>query len=172
MSTATTVPSKRPLGLSGGYYFCAYACFVVVITSLCLVHREGNGYVTFGTLWASGHAAISGLNPYVDYPQTYQNGPAMGPDLNLNPPFVLPLLQLLSHLPIQQFTLVWTLLMGMFYAAGTALLGRNVPTLQARQLFWLLLSVPTIVTLGAGQIYGLPFFASVLAWVFATRNKR
>jgi hypothetical protein len=87
----------------------------------------------------------------------------MGPDLNFNPPCMLPLFQLLAHLPIQQFTVVWTLTMGLFFAAGVALLARNHPALQARQIFWMLLSIPTISTIVVGQIYGLPFFLCVLA---------
>jgi Glycosyltransferase family 87 len=150
------------------YYFCAYACFIVLVTSLCFVHREGNGYTTFGTYWASGHAAINDLNPYAAYPETFQNG--LGLDLNFNPPCVLPLLQLLSHLPIQQFAVVWTIAMGLFFAAGAALLVRNHPALQARQIFWLLFSIPTINTLVIGQIYGLPFFLCALAWLLIKRN--
>jgi Glycosyltransferase family 87 len=154
------------------YYFCAYACFIVLVTSLCFDHTEGNGYTTFGTYWASGHAAINDLNPYAAYPETFQNGSTLGPDLNFNPPCVLPLLQLLSHLPIRQFAVVWTIAMGLFFAAGAALLVRNHPALQARQIFWLLFSVPTLSTLVLGQIYGLPFFLSTLAWLFFRKNNK
>jgi len=147
-------------------------CLSITFLASLLGHREGNDYTTFGTLWASGHAAINGLNPYAGYAETYQNDysqfgtTATFPDVNLNPPWTLPLIEGLSRFSLKRFTLVWTLLNGACFFASCILLIVQYPQLEGRQVIWFSLCTPTIMTLASGQVYGWGFLAAVLAWMF------
>jgi len=173
----STTESLSRLGIRQLSYIGAYACFAVIVMASILLHRKHGEFITFGTYWASGRAAINDLNPYAAYPETLRSdysrfgGPKSLPDLNLNPPCILPYIQVLSHLSIERFTIVWMLTTALFFSAGVALLIRNLPEIQGRQVFWLLLSVPAIGTLMNGQIYGLLFLLSTLAWLFNLRRK-
>jgi hypothetical protein len=150
---------------------CGLFCLLIAVLTSALGHRDGNKYITFGTLWASGNAANNGLDPYAAYPETYQgksdgNGSAAFPDLNFNPPWTIPSLQALSRLPLERFAQVWTLLTGVCLFAGCIILIVRHPELQARQVLWLSLCAPTLITISSGQVYGWPFLLGALAWLF------
>ncbi|WP_263419025.1 glycosyltransferase family 87 protein [Terriglobus albidus] len=129
--------------------------------------RGPGKYAVFGTYWESGHAAIHGLNPYATYPETGRvdyslyGGDTATPDVNLNPPVLLPYFQFLAHLTIRRFIVLQIVISALWFAAGTLLIG---PGLQGRQVICLLASVPVIGAISSGQIYGLLFFLSALAW--------
>lgn len=160
-------------------------CFAIAFLWLCGVvlytatgHRQEQQYMTFGTMWASGRAAASGLNPYADYPQTqhpkvskYEMPASSYPDLNLNPPWTLPFIQTLAYLPIERFQQVWTLLNGLCLLVGCIILIHQQPELQGRQILWLVTCAPTLETFDWGQLYTGPFLIGVLAWMFNKNGK-
>jgi hypothetical protein len=125
----------------------------------------------FGTYWASGRAAAQGLNPYVAYPETFRGdyrdygGSPSVPDLNLNPPFVLPILQFLSYLPIQSFSVLWAVIGFLAQITATAMLLWIRPEMQNRQICWLLCSAPVIDGLAFGQIYSVLGLLIAIAYV-------
>lgn len=142
-----------------------FLCLIGVVLAVSLTHRTGNGYATFGTLWASGKAAVNGLNPYTHYPETFHAPDYSAWDLNLNPPWTLPVLEALSHLTIEHFKQVWTVLTGLCFLAGGLILIARQPELQGRQILWLMLCAPAIATFNEGQIYAWPFLFGTLAWL-------
>lgn len=107
-------------------------------------------------------------NQFATYPETYV---ALFPDLNLNPPWTLPILQLLAHLPLNQFAVVWYLLTGACLMAGCLILIHGSNRIQVRQIAWFLLSYRALATLIASQVYGWGFLASALAWLYARQNR-
>jgi len=139
-----------------------------------LAPRGPGKYAVFGTYWESGRAAIHGLNPYAAYPETGRvdyssfGGHAATPDVNLNPPTLLPYFQLLAHLSIPRFITLQIIISSLWFATGTLLLG---PGLQGRQAICLLASVPVIAAVSSGQIYGLLFLLSTLAWHFHKKGR-
>jgi len=148
---------------------CGWIVLLGTVFIFALVPRGPGKYAVFGTYWESGHAAIYGLNPYTAYPETGRvdyspyGGSAATPDVNLNPPVLLPYFQLLAHLTILRFIVLQIFISALWFAAGTLLLG---PGLQGRQAICLLASVPVIAAISSGQIYGLLFLISALAWQF------
>ncbi len=91
-------------------------------------------------------------------------------DLNLNPPCVLPVFQVLSHLSWQRFSLVWTVGSFLLLFGTVALLMWHRPELQKRKIFWMLFVGPVFVTLLGGQLYFVLFFLAALALVFVERD--
>ena len=94
----TTPAETKRLELTRLGFACGLFFLLITVLASFFAHRDGNRYVTFGTLWASGRAAVEGLDPYVAYPATYRGriggqGPANYPDLNLNPPWTMPLIR-------------------------------------------------------------------------------
>jgi hypothetical protein len=171
----STLAKTKRLELTRLGFACGLLFLSITVLVSFVAHRTGNRYVTFGTLWASGRAAIDGLDPYGAYPATYRGkvagqGPANYPDLNLNPPWTLPFIQGLSYLSLARFTQVWTLLTGLCFLAGCVILIREQPKLQGRQIIWLSLCAPTLMTLVSGQVYGWAFLLGVLAWSFHRRG--
>lgn len=92
-------------------------------------------------------------------------------DLNLNPPCLLPLLQVMSHLTLHQFGTVWTIGSALFLIAAIGLLRWNYPAMQLRQLLWLGLSSAVFDTFSAGQIYFLLLLLSTLVVVCVEKKK-
>jgi Protein of unknown function (DUF2029). len=144
--------------------------FASVVVMLCLNSKIS----AFGTLWASGRAASNGTNPYAEYPESFRVDleelfripfPPFA-DKNLNPPWVLPPLQAISHLPIKRAKQVQVLLSGLCFAIGCLILITHQPAIRARQVLWLLMCMPTFLTLGSGQVYSWVFLVSALAWMF------
>ncbi|QEE26571.1 DUF2029 domain-containing protein [Terriglobus albidus] len=167
MSTASVVPkaTKNPevnLALTAGITFIWCLVFFICISTI------NNRPSTFGTLWASGNAANHGLNPYAAYPQTGLT--TFGdPDLNYNPPFMLPIIQLFALLPIAAFARAWTITSGLLMTLAGCLLFRR--TMQPGQIFWLFISVPVIATFIEGQVYCWPYLFCALALFFFSRNQ-
>jgi alpha-1,2-mannosyltransferase len=87
-------------------------------------------------------------------------------EINLNPPCVLPLFQLLSRLPIERFAHAWAVGSFVLLLATVALLMWHRPNLQRRQIVWLLLSTPVLFTLMNCQMYFLLFFLCTIALIF------
>lgn len=149
-----------------------YAAGCIILTFIVLLFLQKRDTGAFGTYWGSGNAAIHGLNPYGVYPTTWRSdyrpfgGPSSMPDLNLNPPCVLPLLQALSHLSIERFAVVWTVCSCLIFMSMTAWILSREPQIQNRQVLWLLLSSLPFNTIFCGQIYGLVFLLATLAWFF------
>jgi hypothetical protein len=174
--TRNTVLRKQistRIGIFAGLLFLS-----IITLAIFRSHREGNGYVTFGTLWASGHAAQEGHNPYAAYPETFRavNYTKTGidgtmPDLNLNPPWTLPFVQGLARAPLARFKQIWVVLSGVCFFAGIVLLIVGNPNLQGRQVVWFALASPTLETLSAGQVYGWAFLFGVIAWFCQQREK-
>jgi hypothetical protein len=106
MSTATLTPRRSRL--TEGQIFCySAACALLLLLSLIWLRAEaGIDYAAFGSYQASGHAAAVGLNPYAPYPETFRStfGSLIVPDINFNPPCLLPLFQGLSHLSRASFS--------------------------------------------------------------------
>jgi hypothetical protein len=131
----------------------------------------------FGTYWASGTAAAHGVNPYDANPLTPRSHFfALGQnhtvtDLNLNPPILLPLLQVMSHLNLTQFGTVWTIGSALFLIASIGLIIWNHPAMQLRQILWLGLSSAVFDTISSGQIYFLLLLLATLAWVCAETKR-
>jgi Glycosyltransferase family 87/Uncharacterized protein conserved in bacteria (DUF2062) len=155
----------------------AYAAMLLGFAWLVLIaarqHHKGNDYITFGTLWASGHAAFQHTDPFAAYPETYVahfHGDTI-PDLNLNPPWTLPVLQILARWPLEQFTVVWCLLTGACLIVGCLILISNAQRIEGWKVGWFLLSYPTLATVLAGQVYGWAFLACALAWLFERQRR-
>jgi len=170
MASTIAEISKPPTALRSRLArFCGWMALLGTVLVFALAPRGPGKYAVFGTYWESGHAAIYGLNPYTAYPETGRvdyspyGGSAATPDVNLNPPVLLPYFQLLAHLTIPRFIVLQIIISALWFAAGTLLLG---PGLQGRQAICLLASVPVIAAISSGQIYGLLFLLSALAWQF------
>jgi alpha-1,2-mannosyltransferase len=150
------------LALTGGITFIWCAIFFICIQSI-----QGNQLSNFGTLWASGNAANHGLNPFAAYPESWRTSQSQ--DLNLNPPFTLPLLQALSLFPLHPFFRTWTVFSGILLSFAGWLLFKR--TLHPWQFFWLFVSAPVIATFISGQIYFLPFLFCAIAVYSYPRNE-
>jgi len=153
--------------------FLGWIVLLGTVFIFALAPRGPGKYAVYGTYWESGNAAIHGLNPYAAYPETgkvdysFYGGHAATPDFNLNPPILLPYFQLLAHLTISRFIVLQIFISALWFAAATLLIGHG---LQGRQAICLLASVMVIGAISTGQIYGLLFFLSTLAWKFHKRG--
>ncbi|HEX4020907.1 MAG TPA: glycosyltransferase family 87 protein [Acidobacteriaceae bacterium] len=173
-SPQTTRPGIIPPPASRAIYF--GACTVLLLCILAILLAHTSDYRLFGTYWESGHAAAHGLNPYAAYPHTFRFHPTPGDprlftDLNLSPPCVLPLLQILSHLSIDHFRVVASLASWFLFALTAGLLLWHHPSMQKRQILWLLLSVAVCDTLTLGQIYAIFFLLAALAWISLSMHR-
>jgi hypothetical protein len=170
LQEATTVPQTRIKASSGLTFLCA-GC-VLFLLCLTTFTRPVKTPPTFPLFWASGAAASRGANPYLAYPETYASHMTISgqvrpvAEINLNPPCVLPLFQLLARLPIEQFAHVWAVGSFLLLLATVALVMWNRPNLQHRQIVWLLLSAPVLLTLMGCQMYFLLFFLCTVALIF------
>lgn len=174
MSTATVVPvsaAKERAILA----WVIYTAGCIILLSLLMWRFPPDG--VFGTYWASGNAANHHLNPYAAYPETFRfdfsrfGGPDSLPDLNLNPPCVLPMFQLVALLPIHEYGVVWTVANLMFFVISAGLLIRLHPAIQFRQILWIPVMRPVFETFSCGQIYLLLFCLAVIAWALYERGK-
>lgn len=147
-----------------------FATCLVMALVLFFFLRAGKETI-FDTFWASGAALLHGMNPYAAYPLTIQShvqmpgAPQIAGDINLNPPFMLPLFQVLAHLTLPQFTVVWTAGSFLLLIFTVSLLLAHNPMMQKRQILWLLLASPMTDTLLSGQIYFLLLLLAALAWI-------
>jgi hypothetical protein len=151
-----------------------YLCGCTILFLLCVwpvLHRALPIESAFGAYWASGAAAIHGLNPYAAYPEdfaaTYSRvgGPASVPDVNLNPPLLLPLFQAAAHLSFVAFCNVITVVSFAVIIFSIFLLLRARPEMSESQLLWLFLCAPTLDFVGKGQIYFILFFLTIVVWL-------
>jgi len=131
------------------------------------------GYSAFGTYQVSGHAAAVGLNPYALYPETFRSifGHQSVPDVNFNPPCLIPLFQALWHLRRAAYAWTWTAASFLAFALTAWLLLKARPALQGLQILWLLLCIPVQNTITSGQIYGLLVLLAALAYCFHQRGQ-
>jgi len=113
----------------------------------------------FGAYWVSGSAAAHHLDPYAQYPIVgksvvlFRGRERAIADINMNPPCLLPVFQMLSHLGLAGFAAAWTLISAASFAAAILLIRRSVANLRSVQLAWLCLCSAVFDTVGAGQIY-------------------
>jgi Glycosyltransferase family 87 len=171
LSPAAKAKVERGVSLSPKQTF--LFAVIILIAIVANAFRIGSTrYATFGTYWASGYAARSGLNPYVSYPLTNQmHILALGEhriiaDINLNPPCVLPFFSAMSRMTLIHFGVVWTAVSLILLLSTIWLLMRHRPTMQARQVVWLLLAVSVFDTFFGGQIYFLLMLLAALTWIF------
>jgi hypothetical protein len=149
-------------------YAAASSLLLLCVLAILLAHSSD--YRLFGTYWESGRAASHGFNPYAAYPQTFRFHPNPGDprlftDLNLSPPCVLPLLQILSHLSLDHFRIVASLASWILFALTAGILLLHHPAMQKRQIVWLLSAVAVCDTLTLGQVYAIFFLLAALAWI-------
>ncbi len=167
---------QRPWVDSGSLLTFLCGAFVLFLICLPVLQRDLSAPKVSGLYWESGSAAARGANPFAPYP----GEPAfpltvMGErhdvlDLNLNPPCVLPVFQVLSHLSLRRFSLVWAVGSFVLLFGTLALLMWHRPELEKRKIFWLLFMTPVFVTLLGGQLYFVLFFLAALALVFVERE--
>ncbi len=145
---------------------------LLLIVGYATLRSDDPHHSVFGTYWASGRAALHGQNPYAPYPETYRShfGGRPMPDLNLNPPVVLPALAALARLPMATFGRVWTALSLLSFIAAILLLYRELRDLHPFQLLWLFAMTPTLNTVSTGQIYGTLFLLAAVGLVLARRG--
>lgn len=172
MSTdALAVPAVRKSSLRLAV---AVICAGLIIALAAMALRRPGTYAAFGSYWASGRAAHAGANPYATFPETYrslaQDGTVID-DINLNPPCALPMISALSRLNLRQFGMSWTAGSLLCLLCATALLLWQYPTMQLRQIVWLLLSTPIVITLLCGQIYLFLMLLSTLGLILAERKR-
>lgn len=168
--------SKNPrsgadVWLRSAYLLCAFALL------LSIVAYKSSGPAKYLGYWTSGRAAEHRLNPYAIYPVTnytdleFQGTMHRVYDVNLNPPCVVLVLQLMSHMPLEEFGRVWFVCSTLCLLGSIGLIMSKRRDIQMRQLFWLLLSMMVLDTLGAGQIYLLLLLLSTISW-WAFENQR
>jgi hypothetical protein len=141
-----------------------------------LLDAHGDPYKVFGSFWISGWAASHHLNPYGFYSLTwhvypYKGGPLVY-DVNLSPPCMLPVFQLLARFPLRSCIIPWTFLSALLFVTGTTLLFiARRGEMQARQILWLLLSTLVIDTLWFGQDYALLFLLACFIWLLTCSER-
>lgn len=170
-STIAHEPPTRttPAWMRAVYLVCA---FVVLVSSIT-PHLKGGHASTY---WSYGLAAAQGTNPYAPNPLiTPARFFALGQnrvvqDLNLNPPCLLPLLQVTSHLSLVRFGEVWSLCSAALLMLVVGLLLWDCPGLQSLQLVWLCLFSAVFDTFLGGQIYFVLLLLSTLTWICARRG--
>jgi hypothetical protein len=144
--------------------------------AVCVLHVI-RGSDSFGTYRASGDAAAHGMNPYAVFPATakthiqFRGKAETVDDINLNPPCVLPLFQLLSHLSYDHFGTLWTVGSLFFLLASIAILIWDRPEMQTFQILWLTFASSVFNTIFSAQIYFFLMLLSTLVWVLSKRDR-
>jgi hypothetical protein len=134
--------------------------------------RQGSQLYDFGSFWASGRAALDGLNPYAVYPQTF-NPP--GTDTyhpNLNPPASLLLFAPLAWLdPGVTIKVQWWLGLSAYAGFVGFTLHRN-PRPNAMLLGAWALALPAFWDgIRMGQVYVPMMIATAVAWHLMERDR-
>ena len=133
-----------------------------------------NSLRVYGSLWTSGWAATQGLNPYASYAATWvfrRSGLSIV-DLNLNPPLLLPLFQVVASADIVFGARCLVAISTIAFVAMVAILLRNTPAGATRtQILWLFVAPAFQDTLELGQIYILLFCLSSTAWLCLMRGR-
>lgn len=150
------------------HVFCCLSGIVIAFAAFRIAASRSDqlGSIgVFASFWGSGWALSNGLDPYAPTPFTPTFGSASIPlsEINLNPPLLLPLFQLLARLdigPAVQLTTVLSVLAFVVCAGHAVLTGREM---QARKVAWLFLLPFFYDTIYLGQIYILFFVLSTIA---------
>jgi hypothetical protein len=131
-------------------------------------------YRVVGTYWASGDALNHGHNPYAPQPLTalyHAVNNTVLPDLNLNPPILLPLFQLLAKTSPNSAFIAWTLGSFLLFIGTSGFLIWRFPDLSDPCIILLLLGAPIHDTLGLGQLYALLYLLSAITWWAILRHR-
>lgn len=133
------------------------------------------GLHVFGSFLDSGWAARHGANPYAGGPLTVRlrafgdHGPWV-PEINLNPPTVLPVFALLTYLSPEASAFVWSGLLALVLLSTAAFLVHR-EELTRMQVSWLLTSGASIGTIAVMQDYQVLLLLSLAAWHFLQRQE-
>lgn len=148
----------------------AYWALVVTIASLSFSPDTEDGLKVFGAYWASGDASLHGLNPYAIYPLTWCARFNIA-EVNLNPPTMLPLFELIARFEPVTVARIWTIVSGLlFVGANAMLLADRGNACQRRQIIWMFLVPAFSNTLHIGQVYIFLFALGVGAWLCLQRG--
>jgi hypothetical protein len=131
-------------------------------------------YRVFGAYWSSGVAANQHQNPYAVHPLTgwyYGEQSRLVPDLNLNPPILLPIFQALALLPPSDAFVIWTLLSLLIFVVTSAFILWADPKIPESGILFSLVGAPIIDTLYSGQIYAILYLLGTAAW-WSIRSRR
>jgi hypothetical protein len=71
------------------------------------VHFREQYVSIFGSFWTSGHAITQGQNPYIVPPKELVSRKYHNDEINLNPPFLLPLFQVFALLAPWKAATAW-----------------------------------------------------------------
>lgn len=154
-----------------------YTLYVVLLISFVngLMWSLPDGrLLDFGSFWASGEAAVLGLNPYGVYEHTFKiHTPTF--DLenpNLNPPASLLFFGPISYVnPYLGFFLIWASSFLVYFFSIIFLYKNYEKSLNLWTLFWAL-SLPAFWdTLHLGQIYAWLALLSISGWILIEKNK-
>lgn len=129
--------------------------------------------VIFGSFWEAGRAASAGQNPYLLYPNVWipANVDPPIPEINLNPPSILPLFQIFALFDLVSGRLGWLAISAVVYCLSVWTiyrLGNPSPI----QIFWLFLSPLALTNLALGQIYALLLALGVAIWQCLRSDRR
>lgn len=126
----------------------------------------------FGSFWESGKAAGLGRNPYLLYPRVWvpDNAAPPIPEVNLNPPSVLPLFQIFALFDPMQGRLVWLGISAGLYALGVWSI-YCVGKPNSIQILWLFLCPLAFSNLALGQIYTLLMLLGIASWYCLRENR-
>jgi hypothetical protein len=134
--------------------------------------RQGMQLYDFGSFWASGKAAVQGLNPYAVYPETFRSATGDTVHPNLNPPFSLLLFAPLSHFdPHSTIKVLWWLGLAA-YAAFLALTLRRTANPNTLLVGAWALALPAFWDgIRMGQVYLPMMLAAALAWHWMEKER-
>jgi hypothetical protein len=153
------------------------ALVIVIAVAADIVLVGSAHFNTFGTYWASGRAISHGLNPYAVYPSTGRmHLLALGNwqnilDVNLNPPCMLPVFQIMSYLEPRVFQIAWMIASLTLLISAAWLIISHQPDIPRVNILWLLLQVSIFDTIFSGQIYFVLLFLSTVTWVLIDKKR-
>ena len=121
----------------------------------------------FASYWVSGQAASRGLDPYAPTPETtvFYFGDISLPELNLNPPLLLPLFQLLALLEVSTAARLLGIASTLAFLGTAGALSCCAAGLQKRQVVWLFAMPAFLDTVSLGQVYVGLLVLSAVAWI-------
>ena len=134
--------------------------------------KQGAQLYDFGSFWASGRAALEGLNPYAVYPETFR---LPGADIyhpNLNPPASLLLFAPLAWAdPWVTIKVQWWVGLAAYAGFVVVTLGRN-PRPSAMLLGAWALALPAFWDgIRMGQVYLPMMIGAAIAWHLMERDR-
>lgn len=148
--------------------FVAITLLFVLYAMVNRIHQQqlGDAVRVYGSFWEAGAAAAAGRNPYAIYPMvlSYAGIEPGIPEINLNPPALLPLFQIMALADPHLGRLAWLFIAGAAYWFGAWILFKRTRA-DLLQIPWLLLSPAVSEDLAHGQIYSLLFVLGILTWL-------